>query len=114
MFVLNLVNYILLENKGRVTHSVIKCICRDFAVLFYVYGLYLCEEWSTFLGLLLANCKVALGLQLHILYAFIFQKVIVMTPLICLAAYLTSYFLAVYVKLIWTISFYHVTLLFHW
>lgn len=53
----------------------------------------------------LCNCKVALVLQLHILYVFIFQKVIVMTPLVSLAAYLTSHFSAVYVKLSQTISF---------
>ena len=115
MIILNLGNYILLGNKGRVTHSVIQMYLQVlFKVLFYGYGLYLCEEWSTFLGLLLANCKVALGVQLHILYVFIFQKVIVMTPLVSLPAYLTSHFSTVYVKLSQTISFYRVTLLFYW
>jgi len=52
----------------------------------------------------LCNCKVALVLQLHILYVFIFQKVIVMTPLVS-PAYLTSHFSAVYVKLSQTIRF---------
>jgi len=115
IFFVILGNYILVGNKGRVTHSVIQMYLQGlFKLLFYGYGLYLCEEWSTFLGLLLANCKVALGLHLHILYVFIFQKEIVMTPLVSLAAYLTSHFSAVYVKLNRSISFYRVTLLFHW
>lgn len=97
------------------THAVIQMLSAGtFQCVVLWHGLYLCEEWNTFLGLLLANCKVALVLQLHILYVFIFQKVIVMTPLVSLAPYLTSHFSAVYVKLSRAISFYHVTLLFSW